>query len=1015
MPTTMGSRSTWGSHDHGERRRGAERRRGEGTVVGEPAHREHADDRGQHEQADGHRRQAVVGGRARRTSRRAPPRPRRPRTRGPSRARRRGGPRHQVASLGRRVAGRAGHGRDEQVPEGMPDSPSTMSAGSGRPIRVHRAGTPSSPDCSAYSRATSNAVDPPGPPGRARHRTRGRSRRGCSPSFPVLTPPVAPQAGSRVAAPDVFRRRRQGSRSIAPRLCFGPQPTKGRRLSTTLRGTRLDEPEMPSGQIVLQAPPQIERDEGAAGVLMNAIPMLGSLGSIVLVATMGQSTGGRSYVAAGMFLFATLGFIVVQLDRQRKQRAQQVTGSRTEYLRYLGNVRQVAREAADQQRRALNWHHPDPAALPSLAEERSRVWEHTSSDANFLHVRYGVCSQPLSLELVPPESAPIDEVDPAAASALHRLLVVHRLQPKLPASIDLRAFDRVELCGYEDPVRSLARAMICSATAFHSPDHLVVAVLCSERNLLHWDWLKWLPARPERPAVRRRRADAHGQHVTGRDRDPAAPRPERPAAVRCRRAAAIPAHPARHRRHAAAAGQPRDPARRPARRDRPGPADPLGRARRRQSAAAPVRRPAAEDGKHPVLALRRARGAGPGARRPVRPGHRRGVRAPAGPAPHRDRGRPPTPARRDRRTHATSWTCWVSATSTASTRTPPGGTRPARDRLRVPIGARRGRKRRSTSTSRSRAQQGMGPHGLVIGATGSGKSEFLRTLVLGSGADPLARAAQHGAGRLQGWRDVRGHVRHAARLGRDHQPRPGADPRRPHAGRAVRRDGAPPGAPARGRQLRVDPRLREGPGRRRGARPAAVAVHRGRRVLRDALGEAGVHRPLRRDRPPRPFPRPAPPARLAAARGGPAARPRVPPVLPGRPAHVQRRRVAVGARRPRRLRAAADPRPRLPQARPVDPAAVQGGVRLRVRRAARCGYAATRAATSRGSCRSRSPRCTRLAPPEPEPERRRRRAGASRASRSRCSTSPSTGWSATARAPTRCGCRRSTSPTRSTS
>ena len=58
-------------------------------------------------------------------------------------------------------------------------------------------------------------------------------------------------------------------------------------MSTTLRGGRLDQPEMPTGEIVLQAPPQLEQHEGASGVLMNAIPMLGSLGSIVLVASIG--------------------------------------------------------------------------------------------------------------------------------------------------------------------------------------------------------------------------------------------------------------------------------------------------------------------------------------------------------------------------------------------------------------------------------------------------------------------------------------------------------------------------------------------------------------------------------------------------------------------------------------------------------------------------------------------------------------------------------------------------------
>src|SRR6478609_736274 len=251
---------------------------------------------------------------------------------------------------------------------------------------------------------------------------------------------------------------------------------------------------MPTGEIVLQAPPQLEQHEGAGGVMMNAIPMLGSLGSIVLVASIGGAAGGgRSYLAGGISLFATVGFIVVQIDRQRKQRAQQVTGSRTEYLRYLANVRKVAREAADQQRRALTWQHPAPSALPSLAEERSRVWEHHSSDPNFLHVRYGLCAQPLALELVAPETTVVDQVDPAAASALHRLLVVHRLLPNLPASIDLRAFDRIEVCGPEEEARSLARAMICSAAAFQSPENLEIAVLASEQNLAHWDWMKWLP------------------------------------------------------------------------------------------------------------------------------------------------------------------------------------------------------------------------------------------------------------------------------------------------------------------------------------------------------------------------------------------------------------------------------------------------------------------------------------------------------------------------------------------
>ncbi len=66
--------------------------------------------------------------------------------------------------------------------------------------------------------------------------------------------------------------------------------------------------------------------------------------------------------------------------------------------------------------------------------------------------------------------------------------------------------------------------------------------------------------------------------------------------------------------------------------------------------------------------------------------------------------------------------------------------RPIRDRLAVPIGVSADGGLLELDIKES-ALNGMGPHGLLVGATGSGKSELLRTLVLGM-------AATHGPDQL---------------------------------------------------------------------------------------------------------------------------------------------------------------------------------------------------------------------------------------------------------------------------
>ena len=303
----------------------------------------------------------------------------------------------------------------------------------------------------------------------------------------------------------------------------------------------------------------------------------------------------------------------------------------------------------------------------------------------------------------------------------------------------------------------------------------------------------------------------------------------------------------------------------------------------------------------------------------------------------------------------------------------------------------------------------MGPHGLLVGATGSGKSELLRTLV-------LALAVTHSSEILNFVLvDFKGGATFAAL---DRLPHTSAvitnladelSAGRPDARRDPGRAGPPPGAAAQGRQLRLAARLRAGPGGRRAAAPLPSLLIICRRVQRAAHRPARLHRHVRPDRPGGPVARRPPAAGLAAAGGGPAARAGDAPVLPDRPAHVLLDGEPGGARRARRVRAAALARARLPQGRHRGADPVQGRVRLRRRTGGAVagqpvgGRRSTRSATSTTLLRRAAARTSRRRRSRPTPDARTRYAA------TRCWTSWSAGWRARACRPTRSGCRRWTS------
>ncbi|MGW0565513.1 type VII secretion protein EccCa [Streptomyces sp. NPDC003016] len=256
------------------------------------------------------------------------------------------------------------------------------------------------------------------------------------------------------------------------------------------RQPRIQPPAVPDGEVKLETPPEIPR-EGDDSVLMNLLPMMGMLGSVGFFFMPNLPSYMR--VVGGLMLASTLAMAIAQFAKSRQGGGAGMAQDRRDYFRYLEQVRKDVHRTADLQRRTQLFQHPDPDQLWALAADGKRLWERRPADADFASVRMGLGTQQLSTPLVAPETAPKEELEPLTAAAMKAFLDAHGSLADLPVSVSLRAFYHVALAGDSDTVYGNARAAVAQLATLHSPEDLMIAVVAHPSAAADWDWIKWLP------------------------------------------------------------------------------------------------------------------------------------------------------------------------------------------------------------------------------------------------------------------------------------------------------------------------------------------------------------------------------------------------------------------------------------------------------------------------------------------------------------------------------------------
>ncbi|MFJ3897832.1 type VII secretion protein EccCa [Streptomyces sp. NPDC090083] len=247
--------------------------------------------------------------------------------------------------------------------------------------------------------------------------------------------------------------------------------------------------EVPTEEIVLQPPPALPRGHQES-VLMQLLPTLGMGGSVVFFFTNGQPF---MKIMGMVMIVSTVAMSIAMVVRFRRGSQGQLADLRTDYLRYLAQTRRTALDTARAQRDAQYYLHPSPEQLWALVAEGSRVWERRPGDEDFGQVRIGLGRQSLATPLIAPETGGVEQLEPLTAGAMQRFVSVHGTLEDLPMAISLRAFSYLTISGEPESVRSSARALAGSLAALHSPEDLVIVVAAAGENLPRWEWAKWLP------------------------------------------------------------------------------------------------------------------------------------------------------------------------------------------------------------------------------------------------------------------------------------------------------------------------------------------------------------------------------------------------------------------------------------------------------------------------------------------------------------------------------------------
>lgn len=248
--------------------------------------------------------------------------------------------------------------------------------------------------------------------------------------------------------------------------------------------------ELPEDDVQLAFPAQ-EGEDNNRGLLLIIMPPLVMLLLMGLIAIL-QPRGIFMIISIAMFSM-TLITSTTQYFKDRKRFKEREEKRRRLYLSYLETKREELHEKAEQQKHVLQFHFPSFERMKYLTREISdRIWERTPESKDFMEFRIGTGTVPASFKLNVNSTEMSNRETDDLIEQSQIMENAYKELKHLPIAVNLSG-GAMGLIGKESAVKKELHQIVGQLSFFHSYHDLRFVFIFQEKDYSRWEWMKYLP------------------------------------------------------------------------------------------------------------------------------------------------------------------------------------------------------------------------------------------------------------------------------------------------------------------------------------------------------------------------------------------------------------------------------------------------------------------------------------------------------------------------------------------